>query len=253
MLLENYAGKGLRTYDYGDEGPALDAALDLPTSIAVDPDGNVSIMDQSNQVIRQVDQAGNIHHIAGKCVIDQFQQCTDDELTLCPNSDKWVCGNPDEYCGTNGSLYGTADCNPAFGGDGGPALDLRMAQEVGQMARPSGRIAYDADGNLYFADSLNNRIRKINKVGRHREHGRQGTARRTIRATVARPRRPRSNFLVDIAIAPTTTRSTSPTSSTAASARSIRRGRSRRSPACAARIPPTSASTATVDRRPRPS
>lgn len=164
MELENFAGAGLRTYYYGDDGPAMTAALDLPTSVAVDSDGNVAIMDQANQVIRQVDAAGNIHRIAGKCVIESPHACAaGEEPTLCPNSDKYVCGDPNLYCGKNGNYYGTADCTLGFAGDGGPALDLRMGQEYGQMARPSGRIAYDADGNLYFADSTNNRIRKINK------------------------------------------------------------------------------------------
>ncbi|HEY0251575.1 MAG TPA: hypothetical protein VGC41_08610, partial [Kofleriaceae bacterium] len=163
MQLENFAGLGLRTYYYGDDGPALMSALDLPTSVAIDADGNIAIMDQANQVIRQVDSAGNIHRIAGKCVIEQ-KACAEGEVTTqCPNSDKFVCGDPETYCGHNGNFYGTADCTLAYAGDGGPATELRMAQEYGQMARPSGRIAYDADGNLYFADSTNNRIRKINK------------------------------------------------------------------------------------------
>ncbi|HLU68898.1 MAG TPA: hypothetical protein VKZ63_21600, partial [Kofleriaceae bacterium] len=49
MLAENVAGDGNRLYYYGDEGPALQAALDLPSGIAFDPDGNLTIVDQANQ------------------------------------------------------------------------------------------------------------------------------------------------------------------------------------------------------------
>jgi len=167
MMLENYAGLGVRTRYSGDDGPALQAALDLPTGIAFDPSGNVTIMDQANQVIRQVTADGNIHTIAGKCVIEidpnEAEPCA--TPTLCPNSNKWVCGNVEVYCGTNGSLYGTNDCAQAFSGDGGPATELRMAQQVGQVSRPGGRLAYDSVGNLVFADSGNNRIRRITADG----------------------------------------------------------------------------------------
>jgi hypothetical protein len=163
MEVENFAGTGARTYFFGDDGPALNAALDLPTSVAIDADGNVAIMDQANQAIRQVDAAGNIHRIAGRCVIEQTPCAVGEVPRQCPNSEKFACGNLDLNCGKTGDVYGTADCTLGFSGDGGPALDLRMGQEYGQMARPSGRIVYDLDGNLIFADSTNNRIRKINK------------------------------------------------------------------------------------------
>jgi sugar lactone lactonase YvrE len=40
-----------------------------------------------------------------------------------------------------------------------------MAQPYGQMADPAGRITFDRDGNLLFADSNNNRIRRVNTDG----------------------------------------------------------------------------------------
>ncbi len=40
-----------------------------------------------------------------------------------------------------------------------------MAQPFGQSADPGGRIVFDGDGNLYFADPANSLIRKIDTEG----------------------------------------------------------------------------------------
>jgi sugar lactone lactonase YvrE len=52
-------------------------------------------------------------------------------------------------------IAGTGTCG--FSGDGGPA-------KFAQLNDPNG-IVFDADGNLYFADSGNHRIRRIDKNG----------------------------------------------------------------------------------------
>jgi sugar lactone lactonase YvrE len=44
-----------------------------------------------------------------------------------------------------------------FSGDGGPAINS-------QLNTPTG-VAFDAAGNLYIADTLNNRVRKVNTAG----------------------------------------------------------------------------------------
>jgi sugar lactone lactonase YvrE len=51
-------------------------------------------------------------------------------------------------------------CNPSYGA-GSDALTLRMAQPFGQSADPGGRMVYDGEGNLYFADTANHLIRRI--------------------------------------------------------------------------------------------
>jgi hypothetical protein len=158
MEVENYAGLGKRTLYTGDDGPAMAAAVDLPSSITADLDGNIVFMDQANQVIRMVDQDGNIHRIGGQCVVDEVYACADGQVPeACPDSNKTVCGSPETEC--------AKPCTPGFGGDGGLAIDARLALPFGQKADPAGRLAYDADGNLYFADSENDRIRKIDTDG----------------------------------------------------------------------------------------
>jgi hypothetical protein len=42
---------------------------------------------------------------------------------------------------------------------------MRMSQPFGQSASPAGRIVYDKDGNLYFADTGNHMIRMIDTDG----------------------------------------------------------------------------------------
>jgi len=121
MELENFAGAGKRLQYFGDGGPALGAALDLPSSIALDPNNEIVIMDQANQVIRRVDADGNIHRVAGRCVVDLDVPCAvGQEPQQCPdgvNHDKWVCGSPETEC--------DKPCTPGYGGDGGDALTAR--------------------------------------------------------------------------------------------------------------------------------
>jgi sugar lactone lactonase YvrE len=99
----------------GDGGSALAASLGLPRGIAIDPGGNVYVVDTSSQKIRRITPAGAISTVAGTGA---------------------GCAQP------------TAPC-----GDGGPAT-------AAQMNNPA-QAAFDAAGNLYFADQNLDRIRKI--------------------------------------------------------------------------------------------
>jgi sugar lactone lactonase YvrE len=52
-----------------------------------------------------------------------------------------------------------------FAGDGGPALMAQINNTVGQAATPSGRIAFDAQGDLFIADTGNHRVRRVDAQG----------------------------------------------------------------------------------------
>ena len=58
------AGNGTFGYS-GDGGPATQASLGAPRTVALDSAGDVYIADSSNYVIRMVDTAGIIHTVAG--------------------------------------------------------------------------------------------------------------------------------------------------------------------------------------------
>jgi hypothetical protein len=151
-MLKDYAGTGARDY-VGDGGPASSAVLDLPASIAFGPEGNLYVMDQANQVIRKITSDGTISRFAGFCVVGE--PVDGQEPFQIPGTDKWGWDAAD----------GAEKCEAGFGGDGGPALEARISQPIGQAAEPAGGIAFGPDGNLYFADSGNNRIRMIDTEG----------------------------------------------------------------------------------------
>jgi sugar lactone lactonase YvrE len=153
--LEDLCGTGKRAYS-GEDGPAKTADLDLPASVALDADDNLFVMDQANQIIRKIDGAGTISRVAGMCITGP---CAEGETpTACEGSNKLACLTTDP-------MGCTKPCAPAYGGDGGPALEARLAQPFGQSADPAGRIVFDAMGNLYLADTGNHRVRRIDTAG----------------------------------------------------------------------------------------
>lgn len=154
-ILTDTCGDGLRAYK-GDGGLAKAASFDLPVSMAIDAAGTLYILDQANQRIRTVDDQGIVSNFAGAaCVVNE---CAPGETPEpCPNSQKMVCN----AAMNAGLCTATPGCLGGFAGDGETADKLRMKQPVSQSADPGGRLVLDAEGNVYFSDILNHRVRKI--------------------------------------------------------------------------------------------
>jgi trimeric autotransporter adhesin len=162
------AGLDPNSTSTGDGGPALEASLLYPISVAVDLSGNLYIADEGILRIRQVTPAGLISTIAGT---GDFTSGPDGAPAV--NSPVWPYGIAVDSHGTvyfsdshsrvrkiaaDGTLVTVAGFQGtgADGGDGGKATSARIA--------PWG-IAVDGSGNLYIAEQNSYRIRKVTPGG----------------------------------------------------------------------------------------
>jgi len=159
----------------GDNGPAVEAELCFPTSVAVSADGSIFVSDSRNHRIRRISPEGVITTVAGSGPVG-------------PSGGGFGCdGGPATSALLNnprgvvldklGNLYiadtgnhrvrrldpsGFIDTvagfgESGFGGDGGRAKEAMLSS-------PSG-LAIDSDGVLYVADTENHRIRRIDPDG----------------------------------------------------------------------------------------
>jgi uncharacterized protein (TIGR03437 family) len=153
----------------GDNAPAISAYLSQPNGIARDTAGNMYIADTGNNRIRKVLPSGNIVSIAG----NSFAAYAGDggpALQAELNNPEAVAvdsaGNvyiADTYNHAIRKVTGTVITTIAgtgvagFSGDGGPASKAKLSHPEG--------VAVDAAGNVYIADSFNNRIRRVGTNG----------------------------------------------------------------------------------------
>jgi uncharacterized protein (TIGR03437 family) len=164
--ITSIAGNGTGTL-FGDLGPATAAALFVNTDVAVDPSGNVYIADAGNNCIRRI-SGGIISTVAGTGVAGfsgDGGPATSASLNGPVSIAIDAAGNLYIADGSNnrirklsgGIITTVAGTGVAgFSGDGGPAT-------LASLGGPSGAlgVAMDTAGNLYIADTDNNRVRKI--------------------------------------------------------------------------------------------
>ena len=157
------AGSGTAGYS-GDGGPATEAALNRPTSVAVGPDGSLYIADQLNNRVRKVDRNGIITTLAGTGGSgfsgDGWRATHADvwgpmAVTVDAAGNVYVVETPNRVRRVNGkgvitTVAGTGA--PGFSGDGGPATEARLNHPID--------LALDGAGSVYIADTGNFRVRK---------------------------------------------------------------------------------------------
>jgi sugar lactone lactonase YvrE len=138
----------------GDDGPALDACLNTPFGVAVDPDGNIFVSDTCNGRIRRVGTDGNVATFVDMSGTGTFNKLLADAYggLFAQAAGRLWRFLPD---GTSWPVAGTGVTG--FSGDGGPA-SVATLSEAGWGAAA---VATDAEGNLFLHDSGNNRVRAV--------------------------------------------------------------------------------------------
>lgn len=167
--ISTVAGTGVAEYS-GDNGPATSAALNYPIGVAVDSSGNLYITDQGNYRIRKVAADGTISTVAGTgtggysgdngpAVSAKLSGMTDIAVDRNGNLYFSDSGNARiRKIDTSGVISTVAGNGTAgYSGDGGPADSAQIDFPVG--------LTLDGSGNVYFADSNNQRIRKVDTNG----------------------------------------------------------------------------------------
>jgi sugar lactone lactonase YvrE len=153
----------------GVGGPAHEAELSVPIDIAFDPEGNMYIAERFGYRILKVDEAGILTVAAGGDVgfSGDGGLAADAELSgasavaVDPRGNLYIA---DVYNGRirmvdrNGIITTVAGTGKDdFSGDGGPATEARLDYPLG--------MAFDAEGNLYFQDTGNYVVRRVDRSG----------------------------------------------------------------------------------------
>jgi len=169
-LITTVAGTGIRGCS-GDGIPAIEAEFDMP-QLSFDYEGNLWVLNRFQPCLYKIDPSGIITIIAGTGTEDAIPI----DGAWARNAD--LCGLPYGHAiDSDGNVYiscefdhvvlkinsegfiyrfaGTGE--PGYYGDGGPASEAQFFSPLG--------MAFDTEGNLYIADGLNSRIRKIDVNG----------------------------------------------------------------------------------------
>lgn len=153
----------------GDGGPATEASLLEPRGIAADQEGNIFVSDRMDQRIRKVDAAGVITTVVGtglQASLGDGGPARDAALSQ-PGGMAYDSEGSLYIVTTGGGrvrkidragLISTYAGGPdlGFGGDGGQAVGARFNFATG--------LAFDAADNLYIADTVNHRVRRIDRA-----------------------------------------------------------------------------------------
>jgi streptogramin lyase len=179
--INTICGNGTRSYT-GDGGPASAATLNMPAGQSAPPVGRLAfsngalyIADVLNHCIRRINLGtGIIETIAGTGVAgysgdggpaNAAQINSPSDVDVDSSGNVYIADTYNsvirkvDTAGTITTVAGVAhtfvegDGSIYFGGDGGPAT-------AATLDRPHG-IAFGPDGDLYIADSYNNRVRKV--------------------------------------------------------------------------------------------
>ena len=164
-IITTVAGTGSSGFS-GDDGPAIAAVLSDPDGVAVDGRGDLYIADSFNNRIRRVDATTQIiATVAGEGSFQGFAGGAATCAQLAAPSGIAVDADGNVYIvDTNNDVVWVVSADgviepfagtgvAGYNGDGIPATSA-------QLQFPSG-VAVDAGGNVYIADTVNQRIRRV--------------------------------------------------------------------------------------------
>lgn len=171
-LVCTIAGTGDRGSNGGDL-PALETYLFLPSSVDIDPEGNVVIVDFNNMRVRRLEPDGTLSTIAGNGIHAYATEGANALETSLENPIGLAIGADGRTFVTE--LHGarvlliednlvrtyagssTSPGYPGYGGDGGPAIGAELSEAVG--------LEVADDGTLYIADTENHCVRSVTPDG----------------------------------------------------------------------------------------
>ena len=166
-VITTVAGNGAQGFG-GDGGPATSAQLFVPAGVAVDSAGSLYIADAGNNRIRKVSK-GVITTVAGNGTLGfggdggpatNAQLYGPEGVAVDSAGNIYIADMDNNRIRkvSNGVITTAAgNGTQGFSGDNGPATSA-------ELYRPEG-IAVDATGNLYIADTWNNRIGILTPTG----------------------------------------------------------------------------------------
>ena len=162
------AGTGAAGFS-GDGGPATRARFDEPLGAALDRNGNLYIVDYRNDRVRKVSTRGTVTTVAGggSGAPSDGGAATSDQLFLPhavavdTNHNIYVGGEDNMVYRVNAkgiiSPFAGTVGEAGSSGDGGPATSALLDHPLS--------VAVDGTGNVYIADTDNNRVRKVSRGG----------------------------------------------------------------------------------------
>ena len=166
-IISTVAGTGAPGFS-GDAGPAANAQLNYPEAVAVDSSGNLYVADSWNYRVRKIAN-GNIQTVAGNGSYGAFGDggpAASASLGLIEALTVDTAGNlylADAYNHVVRKVAPAGGISTVVGGGFGPAQDGGSAMSA-KLKFPKG-VAVDEDGDLFIADSLNDRIRMVSPAG----------------------------------------------------------------------------------------
>ena len=165
-LIATTAGIGEPGFS-GDGGPASRAQLNEPKGVAVDGHGHLYIADSENHVVRKVDRttglistvAGQVQGELGQAVGETGPPRFEEADPLSERAETIAGRNYTQQADLSGTVryWINSGATPKrYRGDGGPA-------DQAQLNFPTA-VVIDRKGNLYIADTMNHRIRWVDRA-----------------------------------------------------------------------------------------